>query len=78
MAALIPVILSALTIHEFAHGFAAYCWGDDTAKMAGRLSLNPFLHLNFLGTISFFLFKIGWAEPTPVNLNNFFYQFLFG
>ncbi len=61
----------ALTIHEFSHGYAAYKLGDDTAKRAGRLTLNPIKHLDPIGTIMLFIAKIGWARPVPINPYNF-------
>ncbi|MEE4261358.1 MAG: site-2 protease family protein [Desulfobacteraceae bacterium] len=64
---LAPPILIALTFHEFAHAYAAYRYGDDTAKQLGRLSLNPLRHLDPLGTIMIFLVHFGWAKPVPVN-----------
>ncbi len=66
-----PAILLALTVHEFAHGYVAYRLGDPTAKAMGRLTLNPLKHLDPLGTIAFFIIKIGWAKPVPVNPNYF-------
>jgi len=66
-----PPLLFALTIHEFAHGFIAYQLGDPTAKIAGRLTLNPLRHLDPLGTVAFFIFKFGWAKPVPVNSGYF-------
>ena len=62
-----PPILVALTFHECAHAYAAYRYGDDTAKQLGRLSLNPLRHLDPLGTIMIFLVHFGWAKPVPVN-----------
>ena len=62
-----PPLLLALTVHEFAHGWVAYRLGDPTAKLAGRLTLTPLRHLDPIGTIAFFLIKIGWAKPVPVN-----------
>jgi Zn-dependent protease len=62
-----PPILLALTIHEVAHGWVAYKFGDPTAKMAGRLTLNPLPHLDVIGTILLFIAHIGWAKPVPVN-----------
>jgi Zn-dependent protease len=62
-----PPILLALTIHEVAHGWVAYRFGDPTAKMAGRLTLNPLPHLDVIGTILLFIAHIGWAKPVPVN-----------
>ncbi len=68
---LAPAILLALTVHEFAHGYVAYRLGDPTAKSMGRLTLNPLKHLDPLGTLAFFIIKIGWAKPVPVNPNYF-------
>jgi len=68
---LIFPVLFALTIHEFSHGYAAYKLGDDTAKRAGRLTLNPLKHLDPIGTIMLFIAKIGWAKPVPINPYNF-------
>lgn len=70
-ALLAPPFLFALTLHELAHGYVAYRLGDPTAKMLGRLSLNPIKHLDPIGTIVFFLINIGWAKPVPVNPANF-------
>jgi Zn-dependent protease len=78
--AVIPAIL-AITLHEAAHGFAALALGDDTARRAGRLSLNPIRHVDRVGTIllpGFLLlfqlltihrvvFMFGWAKPVPVS-----------
>lgn len=77
----VVVIIMSLTVHEFSHGLAAYLLGDDTAKNAGRLTLNPIRHLDLYGSIivpgflllmqylfpgaGFFLFA--WAKPVPVN-----------
>ena len=63
----IPVILLALSMHEAAHGYAAYRLGDPTARNMGRLSLNPVKHLDPLGTIMMFVFGFGWARPVPIN-----------
>ncbi|MGB9761531.1 MAG: site-2 protease family protein [Caldimicrobium sp.] len=69
---LIPVLLFALTIHEFSHGLAAYLLGDPTPKKAGRLTLNPLKHLDLFGTLTLFLTQaIGWAKPVPINPNYF-------
>lgn len=64
-------VLITLTIHEYAHGFAAYKLGDNTAKSEGRLSLNPIKHLDPVGAICMVLFHIGWAKPVPINPRNF-------
>ncbi len=63
----IPVLLFAITIHEYAHGRAALWLGDPTAKQMGRLSLNPLPHIDPFGAICLFLFNFGWAKPVPVN-----------
>jgi Zn-dependent protease len=66
-----PVILFALTVHEFCHAWVADMLGDDTAKRQGRLTLNPIAHLDVFGTILMFLAGFGWAKPVPVNPLNF-------
>jgi Zn-dependent protease len=63
----IPAILLALTIHEYAHGWVASRCGDDTAREAGRLTLNPLAHLDVFGTLMMFFGPFGWAKPVPVN-----------
>ncbi len=67
----IPVFLFALTIHEFSHGYVASLCGDQTARMQGRLTLNPLKHLDPIGTIAIFLIHFGWAKPVPVDPRNF-------
>ena len=68
---LIPAVLIALMFHELAHGLVAYWLGDDTAKRAGRLTLNPLDHLDPLGTLCMIFFGFGWAKPVPVNTSRF-------
>ncbi len=64
----LPIFLVSLTIHEYAHAWMAYKYGDDTAKRMGRLTLNPLAHISFLGTIVMpLLVGFGWARPVPVN-----------
>ncbi len=63
----IPVILWSLSFHEFCHGYAAYKLGDPTAKLDGRLSLNPLAHIDLVGGICLLLFHFGWAKPVPIN-----------
>lgn len=63
-------LVSAITIHEFAHAFVAYRLGDPTAKLAGRLTLNPASHLDPLGTLALLLVGIGWGKPTPFDPYN--------
>jgi len=67
----LPPLLLALTIHEFFHGYAALKMGDPTAKLAGRLTLNPIKHIDLFGFLAFLLFRFGWAKPVPVNPLNF-------
>jgi len=66
-----PAILFGLTIHEFSHGYVAWRLGDPTAKMMGRLTLNPLKHLDPIGTIALFIFRFGWAKPVPIDSRNF-------
>lgn len=64
----IPLLYSII-IHELAHGWVAYRMGDPTAKLLGRLSLNPLKHLDPVGTLMLFIFGFGWAKPVPINLS---------
>ncbi|MEG1967824.1 MAG: site-2 protease family protein [Clostridia bacterium] len=64
-------ILLTLVLHEVAHGFVAYRCGDPTAKMLGRLSLDPRKHLDPVGTLCMVFLGFGWARPVPVNPRNF-------
>lgn len=57
----------AFTVHEFAHAFVAYKFGDNTAKALGRLSLNPLKHISGTGFLMFLLFGFGWAKPVEIN-----------
>jgi Zn-dependent protease len=66
-----PVILLSLTIHEYFHGWTANKLGDPTAKLRGRLTLNPIAHLDIFGTILMFVVGFGWAKPVPINAMNF-------
>src|SRR5690242_14561501 len=72
----IPLIL-AITLHEAAHGYVARMFGDNTAYMMGRVTLNPAKHIDPIGTLVFPLISMmvggiifGWAKPVPVNFNN--------
>ena len=65
------VYLISITIHEFAHALAAVKAGDLTPKLAGRLTLNPFKHLDIKGFIFFMILGVGWAKPVPINPLNF-------
>ncbi|MGB2808682.1 MAG: site-2 protease family protein [Sedimentisphaerales bacterium] len=67
---ILPIFLVSLTIHEYAHAWVAYRYGDDTAKSMGRLTLNPLAHISLLGTIIMpLLVRFGWAKPIPVNFS---------
>ncbi len=67
----LPGLFVAIIFHELAHGYTAYLLGDNTAKNAGRLSLNPIKHIDPIGFISMLVFKFGWAKPVPINPMNF-------
>src|SRR5436190_12731218 len=74
---ILPLIF-AITLHEVAHGYVAFLFGDYTAKLSGRLTLNPIKHIDPVGTIAIpFLmmlvsnFIFGWAKPVPVDPRNF-------
>ena len=67
----IPALLIAITFHEYAHGRMAYAWGDPTAKLAGRLTLNPLAHLDPIGLLMLWIAHFGWAKPVPINPRNF-------
>jgi Zn-dependent protease len=66
----IPALLLAVTIHELAHGWVADRLGDPTARLHGRLTLNPLPHLDPLGALAFVVAGFGWAKPVPVNAAN--------
>lgn len=66
----IPAFL-CITLHELAHGFAAWKMGDPTAKRAGRLTLNPLKHVDVMGLLMMVVFNFGWAKPVPVNMRRF-------
>jgi len=68
---LIIALLVAITVHEFAHAYSAYKMGDPTAKLAGRMTLNPLPHLDLLGTLLLFFVGFGWGKPVPVDYRNF-------
>ena len=77
-ASIIIYILSSLTVifltmpvHEFAHGFAATKLGDPTPRYQGRMTLNPFAHIDWIGAACILLFGFGWAKPVQGNSNNF-------
>lgn len=74
------ILFFSIVLHEVAHGYVAFRFGDNTAKIRGRLTLNPLKHIDPLGTILLPLlllfsgthFIIGWAKPVPVNPANFY------
>src|SRR5262245_586256 len=66
-----PALLLAVTIHEVAHGWVAERLGDPTARLAGRLTLNPLPHIDPLGALAFVIARFGWAKPVPVDPRNF-------
>lgn len=72
------VLVLAFTVHEFAHAYAAYKFGDPTAKQMGRVTLDPRKHLDVLGTILIFIAGFGWAKPVPVNRGRFKHPRLMG
>ncbi len=65
------VVFCTMPVHEWAHAFAAYKLGDNTAKYNGRLTLNPFAHIDWMGAACVLLFGFGFARPVPVNQRNF-------
>lgn len=70
----IAAILIALSAHEFLHAYAANRLGDDTAEAAGRLTLNPMAHIDWLGLLTLILIGFGWGKPVPVNPYNLKYK----
>ena len=71
MLLMLPVVLFSLSVHEAAHGFVAYKLGDPTARNLGRLTLNPMKHINPIGFFAMLLFRVGWANPVPINTRYF-------
>jgi Zn-dependent protease len=67
----LPAVLLSLSVHEAAHGYAAYKLGDPTARNLGRLTLNPLKHLHPIGFLSMLFFRVGWANPVPINTRYF-------
>lgn len=66
----VVAIIGAIAVHEFAHAFAAYKLGDDTAKDLGRLTLNPIKHMDVVGTMMLLFVGFGWGRPVPFNPYN--------
>jgi len=67
---IIPAAVIGLTVHEFSHAYAAYRLGDNTAKMDGRLTLNPLKHIDWLGFFLIVIAGFGWAKPVVFNPDN--------
>lgn len=74
----LPIFLLSISVHEYSHAFFANKYGDDTAKKLGRLTLNPFKHVDLIGSVIMPLAAfasgfalIGWAKPVPVDRRNF-------
>jgi len=68
---LVFCLIFALTFHEFGHAYVAHLCGDDTAKMAGRMTLNPIVHLDLFGSLMLLMVGFGYARPVPVNPRNY-------
>lgn len=66
-----PALLFSLSCHEYAHGFAAFKQGDHMAKSLGRLTLNPFKHIDPIGLLAMLFLGFGWAKPVPINPSSF-------
>lgn len=64
------MLLTIMPVHEYAHAWAADKLGDGSARLSGRMTLNPFAHLDLVGSISFLLVGIGWGKPVPVYMRN--------
>ncbi|MBQ8610976.1 MAG: site-2 protease family protein [Oscillospiraceae bacterium] len=62
------IVLLTIPFHEVAHGLVSLWLGDPTAKMAGRLTLNPLRHLDLLGSLSMLILGVGWAKPVPIDV----------
>ena len=65
--ALLILFFTSMPVHEWAHAWTAYQLGDDTAALAGRMTLNPLAHLDLYGTLSYLIGFIGWGKPVPVS-----------
>ena len=70
-ASLMFVTFVCMPVHESAHAFVANLLGDDTGRLQGRITLNPFAHLDMRGLIMMLIFGFGYARPVPVNINRF-------
>jgi Zn-dependent protease len=77
IALLLPAFLLAVSFHEFSHALVATLLGDDTARRSGRLTLNPLAHIDLVGLLFLLIFRIGWANPVPMDQRNFRYPRLY-
>lgn len=68
---MIPLLMLSLSVHEYAHAFAAHKQGDDYARMMGRMTINPLKHLDPVGFLMLILLGFGWAKPVPIVPSNF-------
>ena len=68
---IVPALLISYTVHELAHAFAAYFLGDSSQVERGKITLNPFRHISWFGSLAFILFGIGWPNPLEANPQNF-------
>lgn len=68
---MVVALFSAITVHEYAHARMALLFGDGTAKLSGRLTLNPLKHMDWIGALMLIIFRFGWAKPVPINPRNF-------
>lgn len=71
IAALLPGVIIAMAVHEYAHALAADSLGDNTPRFMGRLTLNPFAHIDIIGLIMLLFVQFGWAKPVLINTANF-------
>lgn len=67
----IPVMITALTVHEYSHAKTAELLGDNTARYAGRVTLNPLKHLDPIGALCMVFLGFGWGKPVPISVLNF-------
>jgi Zn-dependent protease len=72
-AIMFPAFLISVSFHEFSHALTALLLGDNTAKRSGRLTLNPLAHINLIGLFCLLIFRIGWANPVPMDYRKFKY-----
>ncbi len=70
----ILAVTYGITVHEFAHVFSAYLMGDDTGKQMGRLTLNPLVHIDWMGFLMLMFVGFGWGNPAPYNPYNLKYK----